>query len=148
MGQHKSRINNISLTVKFIHSLSQLLVMPQSQNLPNMGRIVADPEVFFDHLDMQRSIKPHRYCAILIGDTRKGTHYVPLSHYVLRRFLKVGFVLKEGIIKTQHNCVYSKRWESKAKCDKFYLIMHEHLFVFRKTKPGENLSRIRYSTAF
>jgi hypothetical protein len=28
---------------------------------------------------------------------------------------------------------------------KFYLIMHEHQFVFRKPQPGEDLGRIRYS---
>ena len=51
----------------------------------------------------------------------------------------------EEIIKAQHNCIYSKRWEIKAKEYKFYLIMHEHLFVFRKPKEDENLSRISWS---
>ena len=27
-------------------------------------------------------------------------------------------------------------------------IMHEHLFVFRKPAVGEDLGRVRYSTAF
>ena len=27
-----------------------------------------------------------------------------------------------------------------------HLIMHEHLFIFRKPKPGENLSRIKFSS--
>jgi len=35
--------------------------------------------------------------------------------------------------------------EAKAQAGKFYLIMHEHLFVFRKPKAGEELSRLRYS---
>ncbi|MCK4358949.1 MAG: methyltransferase domain-containing protein [Candidatus Cloacimonetes bacterium] len=95
--------------------------------------------------ELFRVLKPNHFCAILIGDTRKGQHYVPLSHYVLGRFLKVGFALKEEIIKSQHNCVYSRRWEWKAKKYKFYLIMHEHLFVFRKPFKNENLSRIRWS---
>jgi len=99
-------------------------------------------------LEFYRVLKPDKYCAILIGDTRKGRHFVPLSHYIMQRFLKVGFVLKEDIIKVQHNCAYTKRWEWKAKRDKFYLIMHEHLFVFRKPRLNEDLSRIRYSTAF
>ena len=93
-------------------------------------------------------LKPDKYCAILIGDTRKGKHYVPLSFNVMQRFLKVGFILKEDIIKVQHNCAFTNRWRGKAKRDKFYLIMHEHLFVFRKPKPGEDLSRIKYSSAF
>jgi len=95
--------------------------------------------------ELFRVLKPDKYCAILIGDTRKGKHYVPLAFQVMQRFLKVGFVLKEDIIKVQHHCSSTKRWESKAKRDKFYLIMHEHLFVFRKPKVGEDLSRIKYS---
>jgi len=48
----------------------------------------------------------------------------------------------------QHHCASTERWRAKAKRDKFYLIMHEHLFVFRKPKTDEDLSRIRYSAAF
>ena len=95
--------------------------------------------------ELYRVLKPDKYCAILIGDTRKGRHYVPLAFNVMRRFLKVGFVLKEDIIKIQHNCQMTKRWEWKAKKDKFYLIMHEHLFVFRRPVDGEDLGRVRYS---
>ena len=51
-----------------------------------------------------RVLRPDKFCAILIGDTRKGKHYVPLASHVMQRFLKVGFVLKEDIIKVQHNC--------------------------------------------
>jgi len=95
--------------------------------------------------ELFRVLKPDKFCAILIGDTRKGKHYVPLAFHVMQRFLKVGFVLKEDIIKVQHHCSSTKRWESKAIRDKFYLIMHEHLFVFRKPKVSEDLGRLRYS---
>ncbi|MBW7887466.1 MAG: site-specific DNA-methyltransferase [Bacteroidetes bacterium] len=95
--------------------------------------------------ELFRVIKPDRYCAILIGDTRKGQHYIPLSYFILNLCLKNGFALKEEIIKTQHNTKYGNRWKGKAKSYQFYLIMHEHLFVFRKPKPNEDLSRIRYS---
>jgi DNA modification methylase len=105
---------------------------------------------FLDQLELGikelfRVLKPNRYCALLIGDTRKGQHYVPLSYYVLERCLRNGFALKEEIIKTQHNTKYAQRWKAKAKSFQFYLIMHEHLFVFRKPAPDEDLSRIRYS---
>jgi DNA modification methylase len=90
-------------------------------------------------------LKPDKYCALLIGDTRKAQHYVPLSHYVLQRFLNAGFILKEEIIKQQHNCVFSNRWVSSAKKFGFYLIMHEHLFVFRKPKEDEKLSKFKWS---
>ncbi len=97
--------------------------------------------------ELFRTLRENKYCAILIGDTRKGRHFVPLAFQVLQRFLRAGFVLKEDIIKIQHHCKYTERWRPKARRDKFYLIMHEHLFVFRKPAKGEDLSRIRYSTA-
>ena len=95
--------------------------------------------------ELLRVLKPNKYCAILIGDTRRGKHYVPLAFNVMRRFLKAGFVLKEDIIKVQHNCESTNRWVWKAKQDKFYLIMHEHLFVFRKAGEGEDVSRLKWS---
>ncbi len=44
------------------------------------------------------------------------------------------------------DCRQTERWRWQARRDKFYLIMHEHLFVFRKPKPGERLQRLRDST--
>ena len=95
--------------------------------------------------ELFRVLKQDKYCAILIGDTRKGKHFVPLAFNVMQRFLNVGFVLKEDIIKVQHNCSTTGRWRTKALQDKFYLIMHEHLFVFRKPREGEDLSRVKFS---
>lgn len=82
-----------------------------------------------------RVLKPGKYCAILIGDTRRRKHYVPLAFNVMQRFLKVGFILKEDIIKLQHNCSTTRYWNAQEK--DFLLIMHEHLFVFRKLDAGE-----------
>jgi len=50
--------------------------------------------------------KPDRCCALLIGDTRKHRHYVPIHIGVLSEFLRAGFILKEDIIKLQHKKVY------------------------------------------
>jgi DNA modification methylase len=97
--------------------------------------------------ELFRVLKPDKYCAILIGDTRKGKHFVPMAFNVMQRFMKVGFVLKEDIIKVQHNCTTTERWRAKALQDKFYLIMHEHLFIFRKPKTDEDLNRIKDSAA-
>jgi DNA modification methylase len=97
--------------------------------------------------ELFRVLKQDRYCAVLIGDTRKGRHFVPLAFHVLQRFLRIGFLLKEDIIKIQHHCKYTERWRAKAQRDKFYLIMHEHLFVFRKPYKSEDLSRLRFSSA-
>jgi DNA modification methylase len=97
--------------------------------------------------ELYRVLKAGRYCAILMGDTRRGRHFVPLAWRVMERFLKAGFVLKEDIIKVQHNCAGTGRWKWKAQKDKFYLIMHEHLFVFRKPAAGEDLGRVRESVS-
>lgn len=85
-----------------------------------------------------RVLKPGKYCAILIGDTRRRRHYVPLAFSVMQRFLKAGFILKEDVIKVQHNCSTTRYWGAQEK--DFLLIMHEHLFVFRKLGEDENES--------
>jgi DNA modification methylase len=79
-----------------------------------------------------RVLKPDKYCAILIGDTRRNKFYIPLAYKIMERFLKVGFVLKEDIIKVQHNCKATGFWVKKSKEYNFLLIMHEHIFVFYK----------------
>ena len=81
-----------------------------------------------------RVLKPDKYCAILIGDTRRKKFYIPLAFKVMERFLKAGFVLKEDIIKVQHNCKATGFWVKKSKEYNFLLIMHEHLFVFQKSR--------------
>jgi DNA modification methylase len=88
-----------------------------------------------------RVLKQDKYCAILIGDTRKQRHFIPIAYKVMEKFLEVGFVLKEDIIKLQHHVSTSRgRW-SKPYYD-FYKIMHEHLFVFRKPKKGEKVPKL------
>jgi DNA modification methylase len=115
-------------------------------DLSNIGSI----KKFCDELEkgiveIFRVLKEGSYCAILIGDTRKSRHYVPISYYVMERFLKNGFILKEDIIKVQHNCQSTPYWEWKAEELNMFLIMHEHLFVFRKPRLDEDLSKFRYS---
>jgi len=95
-----------------------------------------------------RVLKDNSYCAVLIGDTRRACHYIPLSYYVMRKFLEAGFILKEDIIKVQHNCSSTSYWKKQINKYNFFMIMHEHLFVFRKPLKEEDLSRMRYSTYF
>jgi DNA modification methylase len=95
--------------------------------------------------ELYRVLKPGKYCAILIGDTRKSSHYVPLSYYVMQKFLKNGFILKEDIIKIQHNCQTTPYWKEQVNKYNFYLIMHEHLFIFRKPFDNEDTSKFIYS---
>jgi hypothetical protein len=51
---------------------------------------------------------------------------------VMERFLKVGFLLKEDIIKIQHHCKATWFRVKKSQEYNFLLIMHEHLFIFQK----------------
>lgn len=79
-----------------------------------------------------RVLKPWKYCAVLMWDTRREKMYQPLAFKVMERFLKAWFHLKEDIIKVQHNCKATWFWVKKSKDHNFLLIMHEHLFIFKK----------------
>jgi DNA modification methylase len=95
-------------------------------------------------LDAYRVLKPGKHCAILIGDTRKRLHYVPISMRVLLAFLDVGFILREDIIKRQWNTTTGLgRWRGREY--PFYKIAHEHLYVFRKPEDGEKLGERKNS---
>jgi len=54
--------------------------------------------------EFYRVLKPGKFCAILIGDTRRKTMYQPLAYKLMDKFLKNDFELKEDIIKRQFNC--------------------------------------------
>ena len=43
--------------------------------------------------EFYRVLRPDHYCAILIGDTRRHRHYVPLAFNVMNLFLQNGFIL-------------------------------------------------------
>ena len=91
-----------------------------------------------------RVLKQDKCCAILIGDTRKHLHYIPISIRVLEVFLDVGFVLKEDVIKLQWNTKTNReKWRNKEY--EFYKIAHEHLYIFRKPDEGELLMPLKYS---
>mgnify|MGYP000356635441 CR=1 FL=1 len=81
-----------------------------------------------------RVLKPGKYCAILIGDTRVHKHYVPISHYVLEIFLDAGFILKEEVIKIQHKMKTTREVWNKIKDRDFLLIYHEKGNLFLKMK--------------
>ena len=53
-------------------------------------------------------------------------------------------VLREDIVKVQHKMKSTKERWSGSTYD-FYLIFHEHLFVFRKPASGEKVSEYRNS---
>jgi len=79
-----------------------------------------------------RVLKKGCFCAILMGDTRKKGHVVPMSFDVMKIFEHVGFKTKEIIIKEQHNCKATGFWKTNSVKYNFLLLAHEYLFVFRK----------------
>jgi len=118
-----------------------------SQDLSHIGSV----KYFINEMvkiakECYRVLKGDKFLAILIGDTRKHRHYVPLSAYVLKTFLDAGFILREDIIKQQWNCKSTQQWRKQSIKYNFHIIMHEHLYVFRKPKENENISRFKYSS--
>lgn len=82
--------------------------------------------------EFYRVLKPEKYCCLLIGDTRRHKHQIPISHQTLDTFLANGFILKENIIKIQHNTKTAPLWKNLSIKNNFLLLAHENLFVFRK----------------
>jgi DNA modification methylase len=92
-----------------------------------------------------RVLKPGKYCAVLIGDTRRHKHQVPISFRLMQVFLESGFILKESIVKVQHNTKTAGLWAKKSVENNFLLLMHEHLFVFRKPDINEDIADLAES---
>lgn len=134
IATHPPYANIISYTKnkKLSDDLSQL---PFEEYLKEMRKVAE--ESF-------RVLKPGKICAILIGDTRKHKHFVPIAFRVMQVFLDVGFILKEDIIKIQWNMKGTReRW--RAKEYEFYLITHEHIFIFRKPENKKEYKKFKFS---
>jgi len=118
------------------------------------GKVQGDISAFTlpEYLDAMREIakecwrvlKQGKHCSILIGDTRHGKHYIPIAFRVMQIFLDIGFILKEDIIKQQWKMKITREVWSKGQRD-FYLIAHEHLFIFRKPEKNEKIQNYKYS---
>jgi len=81
-----------------------------------------------------RILKKGKFCAIMIGDTRKHKNIIPLGFNVMQLFIDTGFILKEIVIKKQHNCKSTGFWYKRSIQYNFLLIAHEYLFIFIKPK--------------
>ncbi|MCL2546836.1 MAG: methyltransferase domain-containing protein [Oscillospiraceae bacterium] len=79
-----------------------------------------------------RVLKDDKFCAILMGDTRKKGCVIPMSFEVMKIFETAGFTTKEIIIKQQHNCKATGFWKTNSVKHNFLLLAHEYLFVLRK----------------
>lgn len=78
-----------------------------------------------------RILKKRKYCAVMIGDKRINGNVIPLGFQLLTCFLEAEFVLKEIIIKVQHNCRATPKWRDRNK--NFLMLAHEYIFVFYKS---------------
>jgi len=81
-----------------------------------------------------RVLKPGRQCAILIGDTRKKKHVIPLGFKFINVYLSAGFKLRELVIKRQHNCKTTGFWYANSIKYNFLLLAYEYLPIFEKPK--------------
>jgi DNA modification methylase len=79
-----------------------------------------------------RVLKDGKFCAILMGDARKNGHVIPLSFKTMQVFEDAGFIIKEIILKEQHNCRATGYWKSSSLKYNFFLLAHEYLFIFKK----------------
>ncbi|MEM4728591.1 MAG: DNA methyltransferase [Thermoplasmata archaeon] len=128
-------------------------IIPYSKAVPGDLSMVHSIDEFVGHMRLVarecfRVLKPDGYCGILIGDTRRHRHYVPIAYRTLGAFLSEGFILREDIIKHQWQCKSTPYWVKKSLQWNFLMIMHEHLFVFRKPAEGEDTKKLRESMAW
>lgn len=89
-------------------------------------------EIFKVAQESYRVLKKGKFCAILMGDTRKKGMVQPLAFETMRVFEKAGFKTKEIIIKKQHNCKATGFWKTNSLKHNFLLLAHEYLFIFKK----------------
>ncbi|MFA5247404.1 MAG: Dam family site-specific DNA-(adenine-N6)-methyltransferase, partial [Candidatus Micrarchaeia archaeon] len=61
---------------------------------------------------------------VYLNKTAFNGLYRPFAFQAMQAFLDAGFVLKEDIIKAQHNCSATGFWRSQARKFNFHLIMH------------------------
>lgn len=77
-----------------------------------------------------RVLKHKSICAFMIGDVREQGYVRPLGMDTMNTFIKIGFQLKEIIIKEQHNCRCMEYWQKKKK--DFLMLAHEYVFILEK----------------
>ena len=100
-----------------------LSLLPMKPFLSEMGKVAGES---------YRVLKKDKFCAVLMGDTRKNGMVQPLAFEVMRLFELAGFKTKEIIIKEQHNCKTTGYWKTNSIKFNFLLLAHEYLFVFKK----------------
>lgn len=112
-------------------------------HMRSIGKFIDEMKVVAS--ESYRILKPGKHCAILIGDTHRHKHYVPIAYRVMETFMDAGFILREDVIKRQwHTQTMRGHWRESRNLD-FLLTYHEHLFIFRKPDRDEKLSKFKDS---
>lgn len=111
-------------------------IIKYSEDIENdLSRLVMKdflPEMHRVAEESYRVLKKDKYCAVLMGDTRKNGMVQPLAFETMNMFRLAGFKLKEIIIKEQHNCRATGYWKTNSVKYNFLLLAHEYLFIFKK----------------
>lgn len=136
-ARNLSDIGDESIDFVLTHPPYADIIKYSAGKLNNDLSNIHDIDKFADEMEkvakeLYRVLRKGKYCAILIGDTRRNKMYQPIAYKIMDRFIKAGFQLKEDIIKRQFNCKATGFWVKKSKESNFLLIMHEHIFVFLK----------------
>ncbi len=136
-ARNLSDIGDESIDFALTHPPYADIIKYSAGKLNNDLSNIHDIDKFADEMEkvakeLYRVLRKGKYCAILIGDTRRNKMSQPIAYKVMDRFIKAGFQLKEDIIKRQFNCKATGFWVKKSKESNFLLIMHEHIFVFLK----------------
>jgi DNA modification methylase len=95
--------------------------------------------------EVYRVLIPGGVFAVLLGDSRKKRHYVPVSIFALKEILEPGYILMEEIVKIQHKIKDTQVYWEKYNRD-FLMIKHEKLYVMRKPLYEGEERKYRYST--
>lgn len=138
-------VNGDARNLDFIleNSIDLICTHPPYSNIINYSDNIKDDLSLLNYTDFLREmnkvaiesyrvLKKNKFCAILMGDTRKNGHIVPLSFEVMKIYESAGFKLKEIVIKEQHNCKTTGFWKTNSIKYNFLLIAHEYLFIFHK----------------
>lgn len=134
-ARHLSNIENESIDLICTHP-PYANIIHYSEDIDGDMSLMEIKEFLFEMgkvaEECYRVLKKDKFCAILMGDTRKRGMVQPLAFETMRIFEMHGFKTKEIIIKEQHNCKATGYWKTNSIKFNFLLLAHEYLFIFKK----------------
>ena len=105
------------------HQENDISLLPVDEFLDSM-KMVAE--------ESKRVLKKGKYCTFLIGDIRRKGKVFPLGFKTMEIFQKLGFEIKEIVLKEQFNCKSTSKWYKLSIEKNFLLLAHEYLFIMIK----------------